>query len=151
MFHLIHQLLIKDIRSIRLDLVLKELKNRPPLCNSDTICSPSKLIDLLSKSSVATLVEYVQSNDIQSTADLFNCLFQSIYRTYFWYDTYERLFMANICQVNDSIEYVVAKAPSTPPIAEYVVAKAPRTPPIAEYVVAKAPSTPPIAEHFVRL
>ena len=92
-----YQLLISDLKSIRLDKIISRLRQREIKSELDTIIGDS----------VQTLEEYTKSHSLEECAVMFNTMFQSTFKTFFWYDIYYKLFLANICQTCDTINNFV--------------------------------------------
>lgn len=78
-----YQLLISDIKSIKLNEIS------------------------IVENSTQTLEEYIKSHSIEESAILLNTIFQSTFKSFFWYEIYDKLLIANICQVNDTIDNFV--------------------------------------------
>jgi hypothetical protein len=86
-----YQYLIENFKSIKLSKIISELPSLKTI-----IDNPKQ-----------TLEEYVKSHQLEQVAVLFNIIFQSKFATHFWYQTYNKLFLANICQTNDAINNFV--------------------------------------------
>jgi hypothetical protein len=85
-----YQLAIKKIQSIKLNEVILANKN----------------LEIFIDDPTQTLTIYIQTHSLEQNAVFLNELFQSKYKSYFWYAIYEKMFIANICQTNDELQFV---------------------------------------------